>query len=78
MFFIDTDLITHIIYVIPFRQIKGREYVIECKDQHSGERLRAKLLKGDLRSPINNEQQFRVKGYLDKFGKSLTVYELVD
>ena len=76
MFFIDTDLITNIVYVIPFRQIPGREYVIACQDRYSADRVRGRLIKGDLRSPINNEEQFEVKEYVDKFGKSLTVYKL--
>ncbi|WP_034721708.1 hypothetical protein [Bacteriovorax sp. DB6_IX] len=74
MYFIDTDLNSSKVYVIPIKQIEGREYVIECDNLYLAKKVKNDLLMGRLRIPINNEEQFLLKEYFEKLGKKLAVY----
>jgi len=74
MYFIDTDLNSSKVYVIPIKQIEGREYVIECDNLYLAKKVKNDLLMGRLRIPINNEEQFLLKEYFEKLEKKLAVY----
>lgn len=74
MFFIDTDLRSNLVYVVPLKQVEGREYTIRCENRVEAQKVKALLTKGDLRSPINNNEQFEKVEVVEKFGKSLTIF----
>lgn len=75
MYFIDTDLNSNFVYVIPMQQIAGREYVIECKNLYEAQSLKTDLTVGRLRMPIKNEEEFELVREFEKFGKTLNVYK---
>jgi len=74
MYFIDTDLNSNYVYVIPFSQIEGREYVIRCNNLYEAQKVKSDLISKRVRVPINNEEQFELKEYFEKLGKKLAIY----
>lgn len=76
MYFIDIDIRTSVVYVIPYKQIKGLEFTIACENRYRAEQVKALLTSGELRSPIKNNEQFKLFEQFEKFGKSLSVYKV--
>ena len=75
MYFIDTDLNSNLVYVIPIKQLDGREYVIECPNLYEANKVKSDLTSNKIRVPINNESEFELVRYFEKLGKKLAVYK---
>ena len=74
-FYIDKDLRTSKIYIVPFSQKKDHAYVIECSHIHEAENLLRKLNYLGLKPPLENSSDFeRVDTYKEGDQRMVAIF----
>ena len=75
-FYIDRDLRTSKIYIVPFSQKKGEAYVIECPNIPYAESLLKKLNYLGLKPPPINKMDFeQIDIYKESDHKMVAIYQ---